>query len=355
MKLSRFSRVILVCLAAFLILTALFTYLSRAKYLESLPLVQTVEAAPGKLQKSYALTGTVVCERINERAVYAPADLRVLSVESVSGESAPEGAVLVRFDEKQMKLSKLALSISILELEEQKSALAGDKSEKAALTLEYLDARLALAKENLASLDVLCTDGGLCLPRAADLLYLIPRGTVNVQAGQLLARYIPFPAGKEIVFTLPDSALPPKVGTNITCALPVYDPQTEALSVQTEQHLPIAHVTQKDGVYTFTVPIERANVWLHEGEQIALEVSFVGETEYPFVVPRTAVQLDGESAAVYLLTEQDSPLGKQTLLRRQTVSVRAMDDERAVLSADPGGKIARFASACADGQLVRVW
>ena len=355
MKLSRFSRVILVCLAAFLILTALFTYLSRAKYLESLPLVQTVEAAPGKLQKSYALTGTVVCERINERAVYAPADLRVLSVESVSGESAPEGAVLVRFDEKQMKLSKLALSISILELEEQKSALAGDKSEKAALTLEYLDARLALAKENLASLDVLCTDGGLCLPRAADLLYLIPRGTVNVQAGQLLARYIPFPAGKEIVFTLPSSSLPPKVGTNITCALPVYDPQTETLSVQTEQHLPISRVAQRDDAYTFTVPVDRANVWLHEGEQLSLDVGYIGETEYPFVVPRSAVKEEDGAYAVFLITERDCVLGTQIFLRRQAVQVLAMDDERAVLAFDPGSRLSRFASGCADGMTVRLW
>ena len=54
----------------------------------------------------------------------------------------------------------------------------------------------------------------------------------DVQAGQLLARYIPFPAGKEIVFTLPDSALPPKVGTNITCDLPVYDPQFETKTFQ---------------------------------------------------------------------------------------------------------------------------
>ena len=34
---------------------------------------------------------------------------------------------------------------------------------------------------------------------------------------------------------------------------------------------------------------------------------------------------------------------------------RAMDDERAVLAFDPGGRLSRFASGCADGMTVRLW
>ena len=48
MKLSRFSRGIIACLIAFFVLLGLGAYLSRAKHTDSLPLVQTVEAAPGR-------------------------------------------------------------------------------------------------------------------------------------------------------------------------------------------------------------------------------------------------------------------------------------------------------------------
>ena len=355
MKLSRFSRVILVCLAAFLILTALFTYLSRAKYLESLPLVQTVEAAPGRLQKSYELTGLVVCDKGNETAVYAPADLRVLSVETKTGESAKENEILIRFDEREMALASVELELTILDLEEQAERLAGEEGERAALEQRKTALELEKAREAFAQLQQLRADGGLRAPRDVDLLYLLPQGTVYVQRGQLLARYIPFPAGKDILFTLPASALAPKAGTNITCDLPVYDPQLGTLSVQTEQHLSISHVARRDDAYTFTVPVDRANVWLHEGEQIALDVNYVGETEYPFVVPRSAVKEEDGTYAVFRITERDSALGTQFVLRRQAVQVLAMDDERAVLAFDPGGRLSRFASGCADGMTVRLW
>lgn len=355
MKLSRFSRVILACLLAFFVLLGLGAYISRSRYLDSLPLVQSVEAAPGRLQKSYTLTGLIVCDKVNEKAVYAPCDLHVLSVETKQGESAQADEVLIHFDAQDMALASVELELTILDLEEQAERLAGEEGERAALEQRKTALELEKAREAFAQLQQLRADDGLRAPRDVDLLYLLPQGTVYVQRGQLLARYIPFPAGKDIVFTLPTSALTPKAGTNITCSLPVYDPQTDTLSVQTEQHLPISRVAQRDDAYTFTVPVDRANVWLHEGEQLSLDVGYIGETEYPFVVPRSAVKEEDGAYAVFLITERDCVLGTQIFLRRQAVQVLAMDDERAVLAFDPGSRLSRFASGCADGMTVRLW
>ena len=351
MKLSRFSRVILACLLAFFVLLGLGAYLSRSKYIDSLPLVQTVEAAPGRLQKSYELTGLVVCGKVNETAVYAPADLRVLSVETKTGESAKENEILIRFDEREMALASVELELLIQSLQAEIEAL----SEENDLLLRRANLRLEQAQDDFALLEGIRAGGGLRAPRDLDLLYMLPQGAVSVQRGQLLTRYVPFPAGKDIVFTLPASALAPKAGTNITCDLPVCDPQTETLSVKSEQHLPIERVTLRDDTYTFTVPVDRANVWLHEGEQIALNVSFVGETEYPFVVPRGAVLWEDGAASVFRITEKEGVLGTEITLRKLSVTVLYMDDERAVLSSDPGGKLARFAAGCTDGMTVRQW
>ena len=355
MKLSRFSRVCLYCLLAFFVLLGLGAYISRSRYLDSLPLVQSVEAAPGRLQKSYTLTGLVVCDKGNEKAVYAPCDLHVLSVEAKQGESAQADEVLIRFDAQDMALASVELELTILDLEEKETKLAEETGDRAALEQRKTALQLENAREAFAQLEQLRADGCLRATRDVDLLYLLPQGTVYVQRGQLLARYIPFPAGKDILFTLPASALAPKAGTNITCDLPVYDPQLGTLSVQTEQHLSISHVARRDDAYTFTVPVDRANVWLHEGEQIALDVNYVGETEYPFVVPRSAVKEEDGTYAVFRITERDSALGTQFVLRRQAVQVLAMDDERAVLAFDPGGRLSRFASGCADGMTVRLW
>ena len=351
MKLSRFSRGIIACLIAFFVLLGLGAYLSRAKHTDSLPLVQTVEAAPGRLQKSYELTGLVVCDRTNERAVYAPADLRVESVETKTGESARKDEILIRFDARETEIALISLELDIRALQGEIEAL----SEENDLLLRRAELRLAQAQDDFALLEEIRASGGLRAPRDLDILYLLPQGAVSVQRGQLLTRYIPFPAGKEIVFTLPSSALAPKEGTNITCDLPVYDPQTETLTVQEEQHLPIGRVTLRDDACTFTVPIDRANVWLHEGEQIALKVGFVGETEYPYVVPRGAVLWEDGAASVFRVTEKESVLGTEIILRKLAVTVLYTDDERAVLSFDPGGKLVRFAAGCTDGMTVRLW
>ena len=356
MKLSRFSRGIISCLIAFFVLLGLGAYLSRAKHTDSLPLVQTVEAAPGRLQKSYELTGLVVCDRTNEKAVYAPADLRVESVETKTGESARKDEILIRFDARETEIALISLELDIRALQGEIEALSEDTLDTTnALKLRRANLRLEQAQEDLSLLEEIRASGGLRAPRDLDILYLLPQGAVSVQRGQLLTRYIPFPAGKEIVFTLPSSALAPKEGTNITCDLPVYDPQTEMLTVQEEQHLPIGRVTLRDDACTFTVPVDRANVHLHEGEQIALKVGFVGETEYPFVVPRGAVLWEDGAASVFRVTEKESVLGTEIILRKLAVTVLYTDDERAVLSFDPGGKIVRFAAGCTDGIAVRLW
>jgi len=349
MKISRFSKVILASLVAFFALTALLTYISQSRYEDGLPLVQTIEAIPGIMQKTYDVIGRIEADLSQERTVYAPADLQIRAVSAVTGESSKTGDVLIEFDAVQ---AELALIDYKLQLETcQKAA----ETINDALLMRQNALQTAQLTADIAALEEILANGGVVAVRDCDILYAIGQNTPSVVRGQLLVRYIPFPTMKSIVFSLPIEEHPPAVGSMVVCDLWIYDEETETIKLEEEQRLPIVNCRAEEDAWVLTVAMDIADVYMHHGEQVPLTAAYVGTVEYPFVLPRDAVEISGRTGTIYVLDSREKVFGTQYFLRRMQVEVLAYDDIRVAIAVDPGAPAVRYAGRFGDGTVVRLW
>lgn len=362
MKMSRFNRVLVLILVLLLAGAGLMTYVSRARYIESLPLVQTVELSSGRMHKSYTVTGTLRAEQSFERVIYAPADLRVASVNVVTGSSAAGGQTLISFDTAELEAALVGLKLSLYDNEAEKETLDtalsradGDERDYIALQGRKNELEAEGLREDIAALEDIIEDGGVVAAGGIDIRDCIPQGTLYVARGQLLLRYVPFPTKKAITFTLPYCSKLPQTGGDIICDLPVID--ADGLpQLMEQQRLEITGRTIANDVATFTVDVNVGSVYLHDGEQLTLTTNYNGGTDYAALVPRSAVELmSGGIGYIYVLDESHGVGGAELRARQIGVHILDYDDDYAALAEAPEAPVIRYADGVEDGMAVRTW
>lgn len=363
MKINKTNRFLLICLSLFFCFALIGTYVARSIYLNKLPYVQIAEVSQGNLQKTYEMEAAVVAENGEYKSVYAPADLKIIAVIAESGDKLNLGDEVFRFDLEELELALIRLQLQQYDLSDEKERLEDasekaktdedrEKFEKMVRQNEILSARL---NRNIGVIEQWLAQEGVVSSSKCDIAYILSAGTQTVSNGQLLYTYNPFPCEKILEFELSKDEKRLTTGTTVICELTVFNVNMNQIETRSVK-LPITQRKETDTGWIYRVSLDVEQLYMHAGDRASITVPYVSGNEYSNVLPRACVKFTADqNGYIYVLRERMRGFGTEYYVESMYVQIIDMDDERVVLTSDPGAPVVLTTDTLSEGTAVRLW
>lgn len=307
-------------LGAFLLIIAVCTYVSRQKYRNALPEVQTVTAAATVLQHKWELSGTLQYDETAESSV--PVPVTVVQWKVQPGDRVKAGQHLLQVDTQALRQQWLQCKID-------EEALEKKVRWSSSYTKELLQLQLAELQETIAAVEKLTeADGWVTVE--TDGIVLNVQSSRQLAAGVTLVTVGPDGGQKTISFPLKEEQID-------YCREPTAELEVTLISDSESKtvKLPIYRVfySAETGGFLCTVSTKLALDML-DGQKIDATLSTTSPP-YRYVIPIEAiVSCDNGNASFYVLRERETIMGKEYYAHLRTGYIAEQNEGYAALSVE---------------------
>lgn len=304
-------------LAAFLLILAVCTYVSRQNYRRSLPVVQTAESAPTQLHYMWELTGTLQYDEATEYSIPVPVSVVQWAVRI--GDRVTIDQPLLQVDVQQLHQQWLQCKINEETLETQ-------INRSRSYTKELLELQLTELRETITLVeDLIGADGWLVADTKGIILNL--QQSQQVAAGASLVTIGPDSVQKTITFPLTEAqAKYCKIGKELTVTL-----LCDGKSIEKTMPVEKLMYSAEKGSYLCTVSTDLAVDMMDAHPTSAVLTVKTGV--YPNVIPIEAiVENNGGNASYYVLLQRETVMGTEYYTMLRMAYIDAQNESYAALN-----------------------